>query len=153
MSKKNVIAEYLTDESLDIIASAIGNIEKKTSGEIRICIKKKRGMLEKKYSSREIALREFVRLKMNNTADKTGVLFFILLNEKKFEIIADEGINSKIPEQHWNEITIDLIENFSKQKYLDGILHSLDKIGKVLVSEFPVKSDDKDELSNEVIIK
>lgn len=153
MSKKNVIEEYLTDESLDNIASVIADIEKKTSGEIRICIKKKRGFLEKKHSPREIALKEFVRLKMNNTADKTGVLFFILLNEKKFEIIADEGINSKIPKEHWNEITIDLIKNFSKKKYLAGILNSLGKIGDVLVNEFPVKSDDRDELPNEVIIK
>ncbi len=153
MSKKNIISEYLSDESLDRIAEVIGKIEKNTSGEIRVCIKKKRGILERKKTPREIALREFIKLKMNNTRDRTGVLFFILVNEKKFEIIADEGIDSKIASGKWEEIKGGVIHHFSNKKFTEGILNCLEKIGDVLVKEFPVKSDDTDELSNEVILK
>jgi uncharacterized membrane protein len=152
MSKKNIISEYLSDESLDLIASAIEKIEKQTSGEIRVCVKKNRGILERKNTPREIALKEFLKLNMNNTKDRTGVLFFILLNERKFEIVADEGINSKIPAGQWEVISSEVIHHFSNNKYTDGILCCLGKIGEVLIKEFPVESDDKDELSNEVII-
>ncbi len=153
MSKKNFISEYLSDESLDTIAKTIGEIEKHTSGEIRVCIKRKRGFLQKKYSAREIALREFFKLKMHNTKDKTGVLMFLIIDERKFEIIADEGINSKISLVHWEDISGNIKSHFSGGNYLDGILFGLGKMGEVLIKEFAIKADNTNELSNDVIIK
>ena len=153
MPRKNFISEYLTNESLDKIAKSIGEIEKNTSGEIRICIKKKRGLLEKKYSPRQIALKEFSKLKMDKTKDRTGVLLFLIFEERKFEIIADEGINSKISPEQWDEISERIKTHFSKKSYFDGILSGIETIGEVLKKEFIVNSDDTDELSNEVIIQ
>lgn len=152
MSKNNIISEYLSDEALDNIAVTIGQIEKKTSGEIRICIKKKRGFLEKKYTPRDIALKEFIKLKMNKTKDKTGILFFMIFDERKFEIIADEGINSKISPDYWNEISDRIKTSFTYEKYREGIIQGIVEMGEVLVREFPCRDDDRDELSNEVII-
>ncbi|MBK8550739.1 MAG: TPM domain-containing protein [Ignavibacteria bacterium] len=153
MSKKNFISEYLSDDALDKIAKSIGEIEKKTSGEIRVCIKKNRGYFEKKHSPRETALKEFFKLKMHDTRDRTGVLFFLILSEHKFEIIADEGINNKISQEKWDVFSRNITDHFSLGNYAEGILYGIEKIGAVLTSEFPVKHDDKDELSNEVIIK
>lgn len=153
MSKKNFISEYLSDESLDKISKTIGKIEKSTSGEIRICIKRKRGFLEKKYSPRDIALKEFFKLKIDKTKDRTGVLLFLIFDERKFEIIADEGINSKISPEQWNEITESIKDHFSKESYFEGIIFGIETIGEVLTKEFKVRSDDTDELSNEVIIQ
>jgi uncharacterized membrane protein len=151
--KNNFISEYLPDESLDKISAAIGDVEKKTSGEIRLCIKRKRGFLEKKFSPREIALKEFVKSGMNKTVDKTGVMIFILLEERMFEIIADEGINSKIPPSAWNVITNKMKTHFWDKNYLEGLISGINNIGEFLINEFPVKADDRDELSNEVIIQ
>ncbi len=151
MSRKNFISEYLSDESLDSISKAIGEIERRSSGEIRICIKKRTGYFEKKYSARDLALKQFFKLKMNNTRDRTGVLLFLIFKDKKFEIIADEGINSKISTDHWNNISENLRDYFSKESYSDGILHSIGKIGEILIREFPVKNDDKNELSNDIV--
>ncbi len=152
MARKNIISEYLSDEALDSIVVTISDIEKKTSGEIRVCIKKRRGFLEKKYTPRDIALKEFVKLKMNKTKDKTGILFFLIFDEKKFEIIADEGINSKISPDYWNEISDRIKNHFMSKNYLEGIIQGIAEMGEVLVKEFPCKDDDKNELSNEVII-
>jgi len=152
LSKKNIISEYLSDEDLDTISATISEIEKKTSGEIRVCIKKRRGFLEKKYTSRDIALQEFEKLKMNKTKDKTGILFFLIFDEKKFEIIADEGINSKISPDYWNEISDRIKNHFLSKNYLAGIRQGIVELGEVLVKEFPCKDDDRNELSNEVII-
>jgi len=151
MSGKNFISEYLSDESLNSITQAIGEIEKRSSGEIRICIKKRTGYFEKKYSARELALKQFFKLKMNNTRDRTSVLIFLIFKDRKFEIIADEGINSKISTEHWNYISEHIREYFSKESYSDGILYSIGKIGEILIREFPVKDDDNNELPNDVI--
>lgn len=153
MSRKNFISEYLTDESLDSITKAIGEIEKRSSGEIRICMKKKMGYLERKKPVRDLAMKQFFSLKMGNTKDRTGILIFLIFEDRKFEIIADEGINSKISADHWNYISDKFKDHFSKKKYSEGILHCIGKVGEILITEFPVKDDDKDELPNEIIFK
>ncbi len=153
MTKKNFVSEYLSDESLDTISSEIQKIEKNTSGEIRVCIKRKLGFLEKKHTMRQVAVNHFTKLKMGNTIDRTGVLFLLVFEERKFEIIADQGINSKIPVPFWDEISGKLSDHFVQGNYLDGILHGLQSIGEILKKEFPARENDKDELSNEVIIE
>ncbi|MBS1550672.1 MAG: TPM domain-containing protein [Bacteroidetes bacterium] len=153
MFEKNFIPEFLSDQDLEEISHAIREIEKSTSGEIRVCIKRKRGYLEKEYSPREIALNEFAGLKMHETKDRTGVLFFILFEENKFEIIADEGINSKIPEDEWDLISESIRKNFTVKKYREGIIDVLEKIGVHLINDFPAKEGDINELPDDVIVK
>ncbi|MEZ4691854.1 MAG: hypothetical protein R3A12_17515 [Ignavibacteria bacterium] len=53
----------------DRIAESIGEIEKKTSGELRVCIKEEKGLLEKNKPSRELAHKEFLKLNMHKTRD------------------------------------------------------------------------------------
>jgi uncharacterized membrane protein len=150
---KNYIYDYLTEDDLNKISDEIKDIEKNTSGEIRLSIRRKRGLFQKSLSPREVAIKEFNRLKMNNTAEKTGVLIFILFNERKFEIVADKGINSKISPSNWESISKNLSEEFKNCRYLDGILNCLRSIGDVLKTEFPVLPEDKNELSDDVIVK
>lgn len=149
----NYIKKYLSKEELDSLTDHIAGIEKFTSGEIRICFKKNTAWAERKLTSRELALKEFHKLGMQNTKDKTGVLLYILFNDRKFEIVADKGINDKIPEEKWNVITNHLINEFKEGKYKDGIVKALDEIKEVLVKEFPRKADDTNELSNDIVIE
>ena len=85
MSKRNFVKKYLSDEDLDIIAESIREIEKKTSGELRVCIKKKKGLLQMKKSDRDMAYKEFFKLNMHKTRDRTGVLLLIIFHDKNFE--------------------------------------------------------------------
>lgn len=152
MFKKNFISEYLSNEELEKISSLIAEIESKTSGELRLSIKRKRGYLEKEFTPRELAIKEFFNLRMNETLDKTGVLFFILVEERSYEIIADEGVNVLMSDEKWNELTGDVTFHFSQKKYSAGIQNLLKKIGEILIKEFPVKEGDVNELPNDVII-
>ena len=153
MFKNNIISEFLSEKDLEDISLTIRDIEKNTSGEIRVCLKRKRGYLEKEFSPREIALKEFTGLKMHQTKDRTGVMFFVLFEENKFEVIADEGINSKIPEDVWNLFSDEIKKNFSNKKYCEGIKNILRKIGDYLINEFPAKKDNINELPDDVIVK
>lgn len=149
---KNYIKNYLSDSELDDIVKKISQAESKTSGEIRLSIKTKRGYRENGISPRELAIAEFYNLEMHKTKDKTGVLFFILFDEHKFEIIADEGINSKIEDSEWKTFSEKISDLFRQEKYSEGIKFVIDRIGERLADEFPIQRDDKNELSNEVII-
>lgn len=150
---KNYLKDYLAEEDFQKITSCITEVEKKTSGEVRVCIKKRRGFFENRFEPRELALKEFAAQEMHKTKDKTGVMIFILLDEHKFEIIADEGINSKISQDKWDIITAAMTSYFKTGSFADGICNAVQSIGLTLILEFPCQPDDKDELSNEIIIK
>lgn len=149
----NYIKKYLSKEELDSITNHIAEIEKFTSGEIRICFKKNTAWAERKLTSREMALKEFHKLGMHNTKYKTGVLLYILFKERKFEVVADTGINDKISDEKWDLIKNHLINEFKEGQYKNGIIKALDEIKEVLLVEFPVKDDDTNELPNDIVIK
>jgi uncharacterized membrane protein len=149
----NYIKKYLSKEELDSITNHIAEIEKYTSGEIRICFKRSTAWAERKHSSRELAIKEFHKLGMHNTKDKTGVLLYILFKERKFEVVADAGINKKISGEKWNDITNHLINEFKSGHFKAGIIKALDEIKEVLMKEFPRKDDDTNELSNDIVIE
>ena len=146
----NKIDSFLNESEREEVAKFISSLEEKTSGEIRVAVRFKRGFFEKNKSVHELAIKEFHRLKMHKTRDKTGVLLFFLLDHKEFHIVADEGIHTKVEDGTWDKIASELTEHFKQQKFKDGILHGLKKVGAILSQHFPRKSDDTNELSNEV---
>jgi uncharacterized membrane protein len=152
MSKK-IIEQYFSDNDLKKISEGIGEVEKDTAGEIRLSVQVKKGFFEKKKTPREIALKHFLNLGMHKTKQRTGVLIFILLNDRKFEIIADEGINGKINEQVWDEIENSVRQEFKEGNFLNGVMHCVNLIGAKLNEHFPKEADDTDELPNDVIVK
>ena len=149
----NYIKKYISSEELDSIKNHIAKIENYTSGEIRLCFQMRKAWIDRKLSTRELALKEFYKLGMDKTKDKTGVLLFILFKEKKFEVVADEGINDKISQEKWDKITNHLIDEFKCGHFKNGIIKALDEVQEVLMKEFPRNNDDVDELSNDIVIK
>ncbi len=147
----NYVKKFLSNEDLNELKNEISKIESQTSGEIRLCLKLKKQFSERNLSHKEIALSEFYKLEINKTVDKTGVLVFVLFKDKIFEIIADEGINSKINQDKWDLITFQMKTEFSNGNFKQGLLKCLNEIGKVLIKEFPIKKDDKNELPDEIV--
>lgn len=150
--KNRLIYNFFSDDDFLRISSQIKKSELITSGEIRISIREKRTFLEFNKEIRQLAEKEFKRLGMNNTRDKTGILLYLLLGERQFYILADEGINSKVPVDTWDRIRDEIQERFRNGKFAGGIIHGIERVGKILADHFPIKSDDRNELSNKVIV-
>jgi uncharacterized membrane protein len=148
-SRKNILSK----EELKELSGVIAETEKKTSGEIRIVLRKKKQFNEMNLSVRDIALNEFFRLGMQNTRDKTGVLIFILLSEKKLYIAADEAINSRVEQRTWEKIAENMSVKFRGDRFLEGLTEAVQSVGLHLRTHFPRKRDDKNELPDEVIIR
>jgi uncharacterized membrane protein len=151
--KKNAIYQYLKEEDFSTISSEIGEAEKKTSGEIRVSIREKPGMLQMNKQISSIAASEFKRLKMNKTRDRTGILFFLLLSEKKFHIVADSGIHEKVGQKVWDSIRDEMQSKFREGNFCDGITLGIRRAGSVLAENFPIKHDDTNELPNDVVVR
>ena len=149
----NYLNKFLSKEDFDEIKSVITEIEKVTSAEIRLCLKLKRGFHERKKTYRELALKEFYKLGMNKTSEKTGVLIYFLFLDRKFEIVADEGINAKINAENWHIIISHIKNEFSQNNYKSGILKCLSEMKNILEISFPHKDTDENELPDDIIIE
>jgi len=150
--QEQTVYNFFDDDDFLRITNKIKEVERTTSGEIRVSIKEVRKFLQKNKTLQQLAEDEFFRLGMNKTRDKTGILILLLLKERQFHILADKGINEKVDRDKWNSIKEIMQEKFSKGEFTNGILYGIEEIGKILSLHFPFKPDDKDELSNRIII-
>ena len=139
------IKTFLTKEQQDQITGAIAEAEKKTSGEIRVHLEKKC-----KNSPEKRAIEIFNLLKMFSTAQRNGSLIYIAIEDRKFAVIGDKGINEIVPENFWDSIRDQMILNFSKNDYGNGIVEGIKVIGEKLKEHFPYQTNDKNELTDEI---
>jgi uncharacterized membrane protein len=147
---ENLVKNLFTKEDFAAIVAAIGEAERKTAGEIRVSIRQKRRWREKKLNIEEMARREFHNLRMTKTQDKTGILIFLLMEERKFFVFADAGIHTKVKETTWTKIAEDMSVHFSKNNFQQGIIQGVQEVGDVLSRFFPRKANDVNELPNTV---
>ena len=139
------VEDFLTkDEELEII-EAIRIAEKNTSGEIRVHIE---GESDKDHFDR--ALEVFHFLKMYNTKDENAVLIYVAVNDKKFVIYGDKGINKVVPHDFWNTTKDVMQSHFKKGDFKKGLVDGILKAGQELKAHFPWSIDDENELSNTI---
>jgi len=150
--QNKLLYTYFSDDDFLRISKKIQEMEKITSGEIRVSFKEKKPFLKKGKGIRNLAEEEFAKLGMTATRDKTGILIFILLEERQFYILADSGINEKVEQTVWDSVRNNMQNEFRKGNYLTGILSAIEQVGNILSEHFPIKSDDTNELSNKVVI-
>ena len=147
-----LLYHFFNDDDFLDISSMIKEMEKITSGEIRVAIKEEASFFKTKKEIKDLAQEEFYKLKMDSTRDKTGILIYVLLSKRKFYILADSGIDEKVDQDVWNLMRDEMQDEFQKGHYLDGILKTIEKVGNLLSQHFPIKHDDTNELSNKVIV-
>ncbi len=145
-----LIYHFFSDDDFLRISNKIKEMEKISSGEIKVSIKEGKPAFKKRKPVRDLAEKEFVRLNMHNTRDKTGILLYLLLSNRQFYILADEGINAKVQENTWEKIRDDIQHKFRSGNFTDGLVNGIDRVGNILSQHFPIKPDDTNELSNKV---
>ncbi|HDR03717.1 MAG TPA: hypothetical protein ENN84_00530 [Candidatus Marinimicrobia bacterium] len=142
--------DYFKKEVLKAAEAEIARQELLTDGEIRVAIIGQDKKKDKDKTLYQLALGLFYKLEMQNTIGRSAVLLYIHTVRRQFQIIADEGVHSKVGQSAWDEIANDLKEAFQYGHYQNGLLSSIQKIGSLLATHFPPKSENKNELTNEI---
>ncbi len=139
------VQKYFSEGDKLQITNAIRVAETNTSGEIRVHIEQhcKGNVLDR-------AAYVFEKLEMHKTKLRNGVLFYVAVDDRKFAILGDAGINMKVPENFWEEITSGVISKFKEKLFAEGIADGIIKAGEQLKQHFPYQSDDVNELSDEI---
>ncbi|MDD2581184.1 MAG: hypothetical protein PHR66_04215 [Desulfuromonadaceae bacterium] len=100
---------------------------------------------------RDRAVRAFFEKRLYRTRDETGILVFISILERKVWILGDRGINQRIDPQLWPAFAGELAGKIREGRAFDGLCVIIEKLGCVLAEHFPKRSDDTNELPDEVI--
>lgn len=138
------VEDFLTANEEQEIVEAILAAERNTSGEIRVHIEAH--TLDHYERAKEV----FHLLKMDNTKQENGVLIYVAVNDKKFSICGDKGIDRVVPKDFWESTKSIIEEHFKKGAYKSGIVTGILKAGTELEHHFPWIHDDTNELSNEI---
>jgi len=138
-------SSFFSKEQQAQILASVREAEMETSGEIRVHIET--------YLTGDVLDRAawvFKKLGMHKTADRNGVLFYLAVNDKKFAIIGDAGINAKVHAGFWNDISELLKKNFKDGKFTEGLSEGILLAGKHLMIHFPYRKDNVNELPDEI---
>jgi uncharacterized membrane protein len=138
-------SSFFTKEQQAQILASVREAELETSGEIRVHIETSctGDVLDR-------AAWLFRKLKMHKTAERNGVLFYLAVSDRKFAIIGDVGINTKVPEGFWNEISTLLQKNFRESKFTEGLAEGILMAGRQLKTHFPFRKNDLNELPDDI---
>lgn len=99
------------------------------------------------------ALQAFYQHNLHHTKDHTAILIMVSLLEHRVEILADAGINSKVPQDTWQGIVNDMIASIKTNDLSEGICIAVRECGDILAKDFPGQHDNPDEVSNKLIIE
>jgi len=139
------VEDFLTAVEESHIIEAIKTAEKNTSGEIRVHLEK---TSDKDPFDRAKELFSFLR--MHETKDQNGILFYVAVDDKQFAVLGDVGIDKVVASGFWNSIKNTVVSRFSEGNYALGLQEGILETGKKMQEYFPHQSNDSDELPNDI---
>lgn len=134
--------EFLNLLDHDRIVAAIAAAEAKSSGEIRVYVQ--RGHL--KGDSLQFAEKKFLKLRMDNTAERNAILIFVAPRAQKFAVVGDEGIHQRCGAEFWQQLVDAMQANFKREEFSDALVEAIESAGQLLSRYFPRQEDDRNEL-------
>lgn len=99
------------------------------------------------------AVQAFFLHNLHATKDRTGILVMVSLLEHRVEILADTGINAKVPRDMWEKILNDMIGKIKSGDLTEGFCTAVRECGEVLAKDFPGTHENPNELSDRVILE
>ena len=122
------------------IVAAIRAAEERTTGVIRVSISPKH--VEDPVAA---AQAEFLRLGMNRSPEKNGVLIFVAPRSHKFAVIGDAAVHAQCGDDFWRKLAEAMTGYFRKSEFTPGIIHGVQKAGDLLAEHFPKQGPSNDE--------
>ncbi len=138
-------SNFFNREQKERIGESIREAELDTSGEIRVHI-------ERRCPGEVLDRASFIfsKLKMHKTVLRNGVLFYLAVDDHKFAILGDAGINAVTPEDFWDSIRDRVMEDFGEGRYVTGLETGIRMAGEKLKEHFPYQEGDVNELPDEI---
>ncbi len=136
------------------IEKAIGEEERRHGGQLRFAVEASLplGELLRGIRSRERALECFGRLRVWDTEHNSGVLIYLLLADRRVEIVADRGIHGKVGTAAWEAICGEMQQEFARGQFERGVVLGVRAISDLLAAHFPHSGDSRNELPDKPVV-
>jgi hypothetical protein len=145
------------DAGLARVEALIRDSEREHLGEIRVCVE---GGLPLSYlwgraTARERAVAMFGKLGVWDTEHNTGVLIYLLLAERRIEIVADRGLRHSVSSTQWQALADEMSAAFKSGAFETGLAAAVTAVGHLLHTQAPLPASgaNADELPNRVVVR
>ncbi|MGD0960213.1 MAG: TPM domain-containing protein [Methylomonas sp.] len=140
--------------SLKAIKAAITASEGRHMGELRFVVENNLDIhqLRSGLSARQRAIEVFSQLRVWDTEHNTGVLIYLLLAERRLEIVADRGIHARVGDAAWTHICRSMETRFRDGAFEPGVLEGVEAITALLRQHFPAVADNPNEIPDAPVI-
>ncbi len=140
--------------ALEAIGRAIAEQEKRHRGELRFVVEGglPLGPLLAGRTAHERAIEVFSRLRIWDTEDNAGVLVYLLLADRRVEIVADRGIHAKVGSAAWDAICGEMQAAFAQGRFEEGAALGIHAISDLLAAHFPPGEENPNELPDAPVV-
>ena len=106
----------------------------------------------KRARAHQKAVEQFLAQSLHTTKGRTGVMIYVSFAEHYAEVIADDGIYKKVPQETWNGVVNTLTRHLGRGQRTQGFITAIEICGKILAEHFPPGRIDQNELPNHLIV-
>jgi uncharacterized membrane protein len=140
--------------TLEAVKHAVAAGEKTHRGQVRFVVEAEltTSQLWAGVTSRQRAIDVFSSLRVWDTEENNGVMIYVLLADRKVEIIADRGIHRKVGDERWRAICKEIELRYRRGDFLGGSVTGIEKISAELAHGFPARGDEKNEQADTPVI-
>jgi len=138
--------EFLNQLDHDKIVTEIRRAEEAMCGEIRVFISRRT-----RHDAVHAAKQRFLKLGMNQTRERNGVLIYVVPKTRKFAVIGDSAVHEKCGDDFWTRVTQEMTGYFKKGEFTEGIVHGIREAGKLLAAHFPRREGDRNQLPDDIM--
>ena len=140
------------EDSLQRIAGAIAAGELRHRGEVMFAVESElpAAMVLRGVQARQCAEAAFARLRTWDTAANNGVLIYLLLADRRLEIVADRGLSDLVSAEQWRGVCVLMEERLRAGEPEQAVIRGIEAVSDLLAGHFPQLDGDpdQDELSN-----
>jgi uncharacterized membrane protein len=114
------------------VRSAIEAAEANTTGKIHVTLSH-----QVSGSARSGAERVAKKLRLGDTPQRNGVLFFIVPDRREFTVLGGSGIHRKVGQEFWDRVVGAMSNKIKNGDLTEGLIHGIEEAGRELAAHFP----------------
>jgi uncharacterized membrane protein len=121
------------------ITAAVHDAEQASTGQIVVAMESALSLepLLDGITPQQRAKQVFQELRVWDTADNNGILLFLLLADRDFEIVADRGIHAHVGTAAWEAICQQLEAKLRENVHADALIPVIAQLGTLLAAYYP----------------
>jgi uncharacterized membrane protein len=137
-----------------VIQEAVEASERTHRGEIRFVVESRldAASVWTGKTARDRALELFSSLRVWDTAENSGILVYVLLADRRVEVVADRGYAVRVTEEQWKNVCHTIEAAYREGRFQEGSLQGIAECARHAAGLFPLEGPDANELADEVVV-